>query len=103
MNSFIIGVFLLISCFICLCTSDPTLYEYYTSGGIKSGLKADSNDFVLNGKKLTILSGTLHYFQVLREQWKDRLLKFKAAGLNAVCINDLQFSIFILFLNLRIA
>ena len=75
-----------ISCFICLCTSDTTLYEYYTSGGIKSGLKADSNDFVLNGKKITLLSGSLHYFRIIKEQWKERLLQFKAAGLNTVCV-----------------
>jgi len=94
MNSFIIiQLFLLISCLICLCTSDPTLYEYYTSGGIKSGLKADSNDFVLNGKKITLLSGSLHYFRLLREQWKERLLQFKASGLNAVCILNIQLNI----------
>ncbi len=28
----------------------PTLYEHYTSGGIKSGLKAIGNHFTLNEK-----------------------------------------------------
>jgi len=58
MNSLIFSVFLAISCFICLCTSDQLSMNTNTSGGIKSGLKADTNDFVLNGRKL-------HYFPVL--------------------------------------
>jgi beta-galactosidase len=64
----------------------PTLYEHYTSGGIKSGLKAEGNQFTLNGKEITILSGSLHYFHVHHHKWRETLLKFKAAGLNAVLI-----------------
>jgi len=64
--------------------AEQTLYEYYTSGGIKSGLEANSENFTLNGKQITIFSGSLHYFRVPHQYWKDRLLKFKAAGLNAV-------------------
>jgi hypothetical protein len=62
----------------------PTLYEHYTSGGIKSGLKAEGNHFTLNGKEITILSGSFHYFRVHHLKWRETLLKFKAAGLNAV-------------------
>jgi hypothetical protein len=64
----------------------PTLYEYYTSGGIKSGLKAEGNNFTLNGKEITIFSGSFHYFRVHQNKWRETLLKFKAAGLNAVFI-----------------
>ncbi|CAG2109956.1 unnamed protein product, partial [Medioppia subpectinata] len=60
----------------------PTNYEYYTAGGIKSGLRADSEHFTLNGKQITLFSGSLHYFRLPHEYWKDRLLKFRAAGLN---------------------
>jgi hypothetical protein len=62
----------------------PTNYEYYTSGGIKTGLKAEGNFFTLNGKEIRILSGSLHYFRVPQQYWRDRLLKMKATGLNAV-------------------
>ncbi len=62
----------------------PTNYEYYTSGGIKTGLIAEGNYFTLNGKEIRILSGSLHYFRVPQQYWRDRLLKMKAAGLNAV-------------------
>jgi hypothetical protein len=65
-------------------SAEQTLYEYYTSGGIKSGLKADSEQFTLNGKHITIFSGSLHYFRVPHQNWNSTLLKFKAAGLNAV-------------------
>ncbi|CAG2180720.1 unnamed protein product, partial [Oppiella nova] len=64
--------------------AEQTNYEYYTSGGIKSGLRADSVDFTLNGKKITLFSGSLHYFRLPKDYWKDRLLKFRAAGLNTV-------------------
>ena len=64
----------------------PTLYEHYTGGGIKSGLVAEGQTFKLNGKDLRILGGSFHYFRVLPQYWKDRLLKMKAAGLNSVQI-----------------
>ena len=78
--------FLLISCqfFTHSLGVDPTNYEYYTSGGIKAGLRADSVDFTLNHRKITLLSGSLHYFRLPWQYWKDRLLKFRAAGLNTV-------------------
>jgi beta-galactosidase len=40
--------------------------------------------FLLNGEPFRVLSGALHYFRVLPGQWRDRLLKLKAMGLNTV-------------------
>lgn len=57
----------------------PSVYKYYTKEGVKSGLKAEGDNFKLNGKDLRILGGSMHYFRVLPDQWKDRLLKMKAA------------------------
>ncbi|XP_050506215.1 beta-galactosidase-1-like protein 2 [Diabrotica virgifera virgifera] len=62
----------------------PTLYEYFTDGGIQSGLNDKKTHFTLNGKEITIFSGALHYFRVPRDYWKDRLRKYRAAGLNTV-------------------
>ncbi|KAJ8977163.1 hypothetical protein NQ317_003103 [Molorchus minor] len=62
----------------------PGLYEYYTGGGINSGLNADKPYFTLNDKNITIYSGALHYFRVPKPYWRDRLRKMRAAGLNAV-------------------
>lgn len=46
--------------------------------------KVLNNDFMLNDKPFKILSGAMHYFRVVPEYWKDRLLKLKACGLNTV-------------------
>ncbi|CAH1646106.1 unnamed protein product [Spodoptera littoralis] len=43
-----------------------------------------NNDFVLDGKPTRIISGSLHYFRLPAEYWRDRLRKLKAAGLNSV-------------------
>ena len=40
--------------------------------------------FLKDGKEFRYISGGFHYFRVPRYYWKDRLLKIKAAGLNAV-------------------
>ena len=50
-----------------------------------SGLVANDRDwFELNGKKMRIFSGSLHYFRVHPEYWRDRLRKYRAAGLNTI-------------------
>ncbi|XP_023018455.2 beta-galactosidase-1-like protein 2 [Leptinotarsa decemlineata] len=61
-----------------------TLYEHYTSGGISRGLSVDQPYFTLNNKNISIYSGSMHYFRVPSEYWRDRLKKIRAAGLNAV-------------------
>lgn len=58
----------------------PTLYEYYTGGGIGGGLNADKAFFTLNDRNITIYSGAAHYFRIPRQEWRDRLRKLRAAG-----------------------
>ncbi len=41
-------------------------------------------DFFLDGKKIVIHSGAIHYFRVPKEYWYDRLLKLKECGFNTV-------------------
>ena len=41
-------------------------------------------DFYLDGKKVKIISGGMHYFRVVPEYWRDRLEKLKALGCNTV-------------------
>ena len=38
----------------------------------------------IDGRKTRLLAGTMHYFRVPRDCWRDRLEKGKAMGLNAV-------------------
>ncbi len=42
------------------------------------------DDFYLDGQKLQIISGSIHYFRVVPEYWRDRMLKLKAMGCNTV-------------------
>lgn len=48
------------------------------------GLTFHKKQFFLSQQPLRILSGSIHYFRILPQQWKDRLLKLKACGLNTV-------------------
>ena len=62
-----------------------TLYQYFEGDGINSGLRAEERDwFELNGKKFRIFSGSLHYFRVHPAYWRDRLKKYRAAGLDVI-------------------
>lgn len=40
--------------------------------------------FYVNGKPLQIISGSIHYFRVVPEYWRDRLEKLKNMGCNTV-------------------
>jgi beta-galactosidase len=42
------------------------------------------NRFLLNGQPFRLLAGAIHYFRIVPEYWRDRLLKLKACGFNAV-------------------
>ncbi|XP_050429419.1 beta-galactosidase-like [Adelges cooleyi] len=44
----------------------------------------EKNEFLKDGKVFRYVSGSLHYFRIPREYWKDRIHKMKAAGLNAI-------------------
>lgn len=42
------------------------------------------DDFYLNGEKIQIISGSIHYFRIVPEYWRDRLEKLKMLGCNTV-------------------
>lgn len=42
------------------------------------------DNFYINDKPFQIISGSIHYFRVVKEYWKDRLEKLKALGMNTV-------------------
>ncbi|XP_012584950.1 PREDICTED: beta-galactosidase-1-like protein 3 [Condylura cristata] len=53
--------------------------------GLQTQSKAGSRPhFTLEGQKFLIFGGSIHYFRVPREYWKDRLLKLQACGFNTV-------------------
>lgn len=47
-------------------------------------LQIRDKQFYLDDKPTKLYAGCIHYFRVPREYWRDRLMKLKAAGLNAV-------------------
>ena len=49
-----------------------------------SSLIAENGKFLLNGQPFKIISGAMHYFRVLPEQWETRLKKLKGMGLNTI-------------------
>ncbi len=44
----------------------------------------DSQSFILNGERVFLSSGALHYFRIPRALWRDRLEKARLMGLNTV-------------------
>jgi beta-galactosidase len=42
------------------------------------------DDFYLNDNKIKIISGGMHYFRIVKEYWRDRLIKLKNLGCNTV-------------------
>jgi len=42
------------------------------------------DDFYLDGEKMKIISGSIHYFRIVPEYWRDRLEKLKMLGANTV-------------------
>ncbi|XP_072282552.1 beta-galactosidase-1-like protein 2 [Pyxicephalus adspersus] len=48
------------------------------------GLQAENGQFLLEGEPLRILGGSMHYFRVPKEYWRDRMQKMKACGLNTL-------------------
>ena len=49
----------------------------------------DKNSLIINGRRVFIKSGAMHYFRTFgSKEWKDRLSKLKAGGYNTV---DLYF------------
>ncbi len=49
-------------------------------------LHVDGKQFVLNGKPFQILSGEIEYARIPRPDWRDRLRKVRAMGLNTVTV-----------------
>lgn len=55
------------------------------SVGLQAASRVGSKPyFTLGGHKFLIFGGSIHYFRVPREYWRDRLLKLKACGFNTL-------------------
>jgi len=50
----------------------------------KQEIRLEQGTFVLGEKPFFLYSGEIHYFRIPRREWKDRLRKAKATGLNTI-------------------
>jgi beta-galactosidase len=50
----------------------------------RRGLSVSGERFLLDGKPFQIVSGAIHYFRIHPDQWRDRLERLKALGLNTI-------------------
>jgi beta-galactosidase len=50
----------------------------------KAAIDFDGQGFIINGKRVFITSGSVHFARVPREMWRDLLLKLKRSGFNTV-------------------
>ncbi len=55
-----------------------------TTNGQKGTALVNSTGLYIDGKPFQMIAGEIHYFRVLPQYWRDRLLKLKACGLNTV-------------------
>ena len=60
-----------------------TLYWNWSKDAMTS-LETRDKAFFLDGQKMMLFSGAMHYFRVVPEYWKDRMLRMKACGLNTL-------------------
>uniref|UniRef100_A0A8C0H1M1 Galactosidase beta 1 n=1 Tax=Chelonoidis abingdonii TaxID=106734 RepID=A0A8C0H1M1_CHEAB len=60
------------------------LLDTQTASQRSFGIDYDKNYFLKDGKPFRYISGSIHYSRVPRYYWKDRLLKMKMAGLDAI-------------------
>lgn len=50
----------------------------------KDIINYDSKSMIINGKRVILFGGEIHYFRIPHELWEDRLIKMKRAGCNFV-------------------
>lgn len=44
----------------------------------------DDSSYLIDGKRVFLVSGSVHYFRIPQPLWRDRLIKAKRAGLNCI-------------------
>ena len=51
---------------------------------MKNELSYDGKSLIVNGKRLFLYSGSVHYFRLPRGEWREALVKCKMSGLNCI-------------------
>ena len=67
------------------CCVRPALASMFVPPkSVASQIRIDGKGFVINGKRVFVVSGSLHYPRVPRSMWADRMEKMKRAGFNCL-------------------
>lgn len=69
--------------FLLLWLKSAMISGFYQSSGTPA-IRLEGGEFIVRGKKMRLLSGSIHYFRVVPSYWEDRMMKLKAMGLNTV-------------------
>jgi hypothetical protein len=54
----------------------------------------DKNTFIKDSKPFKYVSGSIHSYRIPKELWEDRLIRLRAAGLNAIQMYLIKFMLF---------
>lgn len=66
------------------CAPPKNDHIFPSASEARSSIDFDSRGFLINGKRTFIVSAGVEYARIPRAQWRDRLLRLKRAGFNAV-------------------
>jgi len=72
----------LLSVLATVATANDSMYP--PAPAAQKAIQIDGQGFTINGQRLYIASGSIHYARVPHELWRDRLLRLKSAGFNCV-------------------
>lgn len=70
--------------FIFSATALVILFGTFLLTDAQRTFRIESNEFLKDGQVFRFVSGSMHYFRVPVELWRDRLRKMKFGGLNVV-------------------
>ncbi|WP_256760852.1 beta-galactosidase [Cohnella sp. WQ 127256] len=56
----------------------------FDNNNFSDQVKYDHKGFLIDGKRTFLVSGTIHYFRIPKELWRDRLEKARQFGLNCI-------------------
>jgi beta-galactosidase len=79
-NAAAVGAFLVL---LCLLTCAPAVAQ---TAGMHRTVTVAGGHFVIDGKPVQIISGSIHYARVPPEYWRARLQMAKSMGLNAITV-----------------
>ena len=73
---------ILLSVLATVATANDSMYP--PAPAAQKAIQIDGQGFTINGQRIYLASGSIHYARVPHELWRDRLLRIKSAGFNCI-------------------